>query len=85
LPIYKILPRGNCIFYDSLGHVIGGDTLTVGIKNSASNPNLNFLLMPIYYLNGDVNSSKEFMRKMLITDFGYGTTNVNARRSRRSF
>jgi hypothetical protein len=83
--IYQLLPRTNCIFYDSLGHVIGGDTLTVGIKNSASNPNLYFLLMPIYYLNGDINASKTFMHQMLITDFHYGTVYDNLGRNKRRF
>jgi len=60
--IYQILPRTTCT----------NDTITVGIKSPVTNPNLYFLLMPIYYLNGDINASKLFMKQMLLTDFGYG-------------
>jgi hypothetical protein len=60
--IYQIYPRTNC----------SNDTITVGIKSPVSNPNIVFMLMPIYYLNGNVNSSKAFIRQTLITDFGYG-------------
>jgi len=73
--IYQILPRTNC----------SNDTITVGIKSPVLNPNLYFLLLPIYFLNGDVNASKLFMRQMLITDFGYGTLSNNSRRNRRPF
>jgi hypothetical protein len=61
--IYQLLPRTNC----------SNDTITVGIKSPVSNPNIVFMLMPIYYLNGDVNASKAFIRQTLITDFGYGS------------
>jgi hypothetical protein len=63
--LYQLLPnpnRPNCT-----------DISNVGFKNAASNPSLIFLLMPIYYLNGDVNSSKLFIKQVLINDFGYGT------------
>jgi|WetSurMetagenome_2_1015567.scaffolds.fasta_scaffold29002_2 hypothetical protein len=60
--IYRILPRGSCL-----------DTINIGIKSPANNPNLIFFLMPIYYMNGNVNNSKTFMRQVLINDFGYGT------------
>ena len=73
--IYQILPRYYCT----------NDTLTVGIKSPVTNPNVYFMLLPIYYLNGDVNASKEFMRQMLITDFGYGTMSYNSRGNRRTF
>jgi hypothetical protein len=61
--IYKIYPRGNCT----------NDTINIGFENSAVNPNLMFLLMPIYYLNGNVENSKLFMRQLLINDFHYGS------------
>ena len=61
--IYKIMPRGSC----------ATDTITVGIKNPVNNPNLVFFLMPIYYLNGNVNNSKAFIRQVLINEFGYGS------------
>ena len=61
--LYRIYPRNNCT----------NDTISVGFKSPASNPNLMFMLMPVYYLNGNLNASKTFMRQMLINDFGYGT------------
>lgn len=61
--IYKILPRGTCT----------NDTITVGIKSPINNPNLVFFLMPIYYLNGNVSASKQFMNQVLINEFGYGS------------
>ena len=73
--LYQILPRTNC----------SNDTITVGIKSPVTNPNIVFMLIPIYYLNGNVNASKEFMKQMLITDFGYGTMTDNSRRNRRPF
>ncbi len=60
--LYQIYPRNNCT----------NDTISVGFKNPPSNPNLMFMLMPIYYLNGNVNASKTFMRQLLINDFQYG-------------
>jgi hypothetical protein len=73
--IYQILPRYYCT----------NDTITVGIKSQVTNPNLYFMLLPIYYLNGDFNASKAFMKQMLITDFGYGTMSYNSRRNGKSF
>ena len=61
--IYQLLPRTNC----------NNDTLTVGIQSPSSNPNLVFMLMPLYYLNGDAEASKAFIRRTLITNFGYGS------------
>jgi hypothetical protein len=61
--IYRILPRGTC----------ATDTITVGIKSPISNPNLVFFLMPIYYMNGNVASSKAFVNQVLVNEFGYGT------------
>lgn len=69
--IYQIMPRSNC----------NNDTITVGIKNAATNPNLYFLLMPVYLLNGDLNASKNLMHQILITDFGYGSSYNNSRRN----
>lgn len=60
--VYKIAPRGNC-----------ADTITVGIKSPASNPNLVFFLMPIYYMNGNLDASKTFLRKVLIDEFRHGS------------
>lgn len=60
--IYKIFPRGSCV----------NDTITVGIKSPVNNPNLVFFLMPIYYMNGNADASKEFIRKVIISEFGYG-------------
>jgi hypothetical protein len=65
------MPRSNC----------NNDTITVGIKNAATNPNLYFLLMPVYLLNGDLNASKNLMHQILITDFGYGSSYNNSRRN----
>ncbi|MCE1165800.1 MAG: hypothetical protein LWX07_10410 [Bacteroidetes bacterium] len=62
--IYQLLPRTHC----------DNDTLTIGIKSPVNNPNLVFLLMPVFLLNADVNASKTFMRQTLINDFGYGTS-----------
>jgi hypothetical protein len=63
--IYEIPPytsRPNCT-----------DRLFVGFKSPPNNPNLFFMFMPIYFLNGDANASKQFLNKILITDFGYGS------------
>jgi hypothetical protein len=63
--VYQIPPytsRPNCI-----------DIMYVGFKSPRNNPNLFFLFMPIYYLNGDVNASKTFMRQVLLNEFGYGS------------
>jgi hypothetical protein len=49
------------------------DTTLFGIKSPSVNPNLVFFLMPIYYLNGNVNNSKAFIRQVLINEFGYGS------------
>ncbi|MDD5361876.1 MAG: hypothetical protein PHN88_07065 [Ignavibacteria bacterium] len=73
--IYRILPRGSCT----------NDTISIGVKNSTNNPNIIFLLFPLYIMNRDMNASKLFMRQALITDFGYGTTGDKARRNRRLF
>lgn len=61
-PVYKIAPRGNC-----------ADTITIGIKSPATNPNLVFFLMPVYYMNGNINASKTFLRKVLIDEFRHGS------------
>jgi hypothetical protein len=60
--LYQIYPRSNC----------NNDTINVGFKSPVNNSNLVFLLMPIYYLNGNVNASKTFMKQMLINEFHYG-------------
>lgn len=63
--LYQLLPnpnRPNCT-----------DISTVGFKSPAVNPKLVFILMPIYYLNGDVNASKQFIKQVLINEFGFGT------------
>jgi len=74
--IYQLLPRTNC----------SNDTITVGIKSPATNPNLYFMLLPIYFLNGDLNASKLFIKQMLITDFGYGSSFDNpTRKNKRPF
>lgn len=62
--IYQIPPnpaRPNCT-----------DMMYVGFKSPVNNSNLFFLFMPIYYLNGNVNNSKAFIRQVLINEFGYG-------------
>lgn len=61
--IYRIYPRGNCL----------NDTITIGIKSPVNNPNLIFMLLPIYYMNGNLNNSKAFMRQVLLNEFGYGS------------
>jgi len=73
--IYQILPRTSC----------SNDTITVGIKSPVANPNLYFLLLPVYYLNGNVNASKAFMKQMLITDFKYGSASNRKGNSKRLF
>ena len=73
--LYRIYPRNYCT----------NDTITVGFTSPVNNPNLMFMLLPIYYLNGNVNASKEFMHQMLITDFGYGTMSYKSRGNRRTF
>jgi hypothetical protein len=73
--IFQILPRYFC----------SNDTLTLGIKNTDVNPNVVFLLLPLYYLNGDVSASKLFIWQTIIRDFGYGTMNDNATRKRKLF
>jgi len=73
--LYRIYPRNYCT----------NDTITVGFTSTVNNPNLMFMLLPIYYLNGNVNASKEFMHQMLITDFGYGTMSYKSRGNRRTF
>jgi hypothetical protein len=63
--IYEIPPytsRPNCV-----------DRLYVGFKSPPNNPNLFFMFMPIYYLNGNVDASKQFINKVLINEFGYGS------------
>lgn len=61
--LYQLLPRAQCY----------NDTLTIGMKSSPNNPNVVFMLMPVFFLNGDVESSKTFIRQTLIRDFGYGS------------
>jgi hypothetical protein len=63
--IYQLNPdplRPNCI-----------DISKICSKNSTTNPNIVFMLMPIYYLNGNENNSKAFIRQVLINEFGYGS------------
>ncbi|MBV6477786.1 MAG: hypothetical protein HGGPFJEG_00530 [Ignavibacteria bacterium] len=43
----------------------------VAVKNSASNPNNILMTMPVYYINADVNASKQLFDKILIQEFGY--------------
>lgn len=59
--IYQLSPKQYCT-----------DVSYVGFKSPINNPNLFFILMPIYYLNGNVDNSKAFVRQVLINDFGYG-------------
>jgi len=62
--LYQLLPnpnRPNCT-----------DISAIGFISPAVNPNLVFMLMPVYYLNGNLNASKAFMKQMLLNDFGYG-------------
>jgi hypothetical protein len=63
--IFQLLPnpnRPNCT-----------DISTVGFKSPATNPKLVFMLMPIYYLNGNVSYSKAFINQVLINEFSYGS------------
>lgn len=43
----------------------------VAIKNSASNPNNILMTMPVYYINADINASKQLFNKILVQEFGY--------------
>ncbi len=43
----------------------------VMIKNNPVNPNIIFLGLPVYYLNGLPTNTREFFRKIIISDFGY--------------
>jgi hypothetical protein len=63
--IYQIPPytsRPNCT-----------EMMYVGFKSPRINPNLFFLFMPVYYLNGNAGNSKAFMKQVLINEFGYGS------------
>lgn len=43
----------------------------IAIKNTDSNPNIVFMGMPVYFLNGNQVNSKALMRKIIINEFGY--------------
>lgn len=43
----------------------------VCIKNAPINPNIIFMGMPVYFLNGNPVSSIALMRKIIINEFGY--------------
>ena len=46
------------------------DSTIVAIKDKQMNPNVIFMSMPVYYLNGNPTNSKTFFRKVLIEEFG---------------
>lgn len=75
--LYQLLPnpnRPNCT-----------DISVAGFKSPAVNSNLVFMLMPIYYMNGEVNASKAFIHQILFNDFGYGNMNDNSKRNHKRF
>ena len=46
------------------------DSTIVAIKDKQTSPNVIFMSMPVYYLNGNPTNSKAFFRKVLIEEFG---------------
>jgi hypothetical protein len=46
------------------------DSTIVAVKNSVNNPNVILMSMPVYFINGDINASKTFFRKILFDEFG---------------
>ena len=46
------------------------DSTIVAVKNSVTNPGVILMGLPVYYLNGDLNASVAFFRRILFDEFG---------------
>jgi len=58
--IYKIKNLPDC-----------PDSSTVMIKDAQVNPKIIFLSLPVYYLDGNPNDSKNLLNRILVQEFGY--------------
>jgi hypothetical protein len=65
-----MVPNTVSVIYKLPFNSVCNDSVTVAIKNQQNNPNIIFMSMPVYYLNGNTNNSKEFFRRILINEFG---------------